>query len=175
MSFDLSLFNAFYSLALNLPYLDWLFVFLADYLIFAAVFILAYAIVLEKNRKERFYHFFLGLLSVIFSWGVITQTIGFFYHRVRPFAALNIHSLISHPPTASFPSGHLAFFTPLVALAFLINKKLGVWFTVFAVLIGFARIAVGVHWPTDILGGAVIGLIGFYLAKAIIPKPALEK
>ena len=53
---------------------------------------------------------------------------------------------------------------------FLINKKYGYWFLSLALLNGLARVIVGVHWPIDILGGALIALIGFLITQKIFPE-----
>ena len=70
----------------------------------------------------------------------------------------------------SFPSGHAAFYFALSMGVYLYNKKLGAAFFVVSVLMGIARIFAGVHWPADILGGALVGivtalLVNFYARK----------
>ena len=42
--------------------------------------------------------------------------------------------------------------------------------TIFALLIGAARIFVGVHWPSNILVGTIIGLVSAFLVKKLLPK-----
>jgi undecaprenyl-diphosphatase len=70
----------------------------------------------------------------------------------------------------SFPSGHAAIFFAIATAVYLYNKKLGIWFFVVAILMGMARIFVGVHWPSDILGGAVIGIISGIIVGKIFKK-----
>ena len=74
----------------------------------------------------------------------------------------------------SFPSGHAAFFFALAMAVYFFNKKWGLVFFSAAILMTIARVISGVHYPTDILGGAVIGVatayIVFYFAEKIKPK-----
>jgi len=61
----------------------------------------------------------------------------------------------------------------LATLVFLYNKKLGIIFYILAVLVGVGRVLALVHYPVDILGGAILGIICgfivFKLANRIIP------
>ena len=126
-SFDQSLFHAFYNLAHQNRFFDGLIIFLASYLQY---FLIVLAIILlfvkEKDWRRRLYVLSVFLLSAILSRGLITEIIRFFYHRVRPFLALNLTPLI-HDFRGSFPSGHMAFFFVLALSIFLLNKKWG-WF-----------------------------------------------
>lgn len=94
--------------------------------------------------------------------------------------------LIKKSSSWSFPSGHTS--TSIgAAFALLLgckNKKLGIGIPVFilSLLVGFSRIYVHVHYPTDVIAGAVVGLIGGVIAwllveKVLMPKvvPAIEK
>jgi undecaprenyl-diphosphatase len=53
---------------------------------------------------------------------------------------------------------------------FLTHKKAGYWFMFFALLIGLARIIVGVHFPIDILGGFILGALIAYLVRFVYDK-----
>ena len=60
----------------------------------------------------------------------------------------------------SFPSGHTGTsFAAAVVLFLSYPKKYSFWFLVLAFLIGFSRLYVGVHYPTDVLAGALIGTV----------------
>lgn len=159
---DGSVFSFLFGLAHKNQLLDWLFVFLASYLIIFLVIVFLYFLFKEKDWRRRFYFSALAIISVLLSRGIITDLIRYFYNKPRPFAVLDINSLIEHSATASFPSGHMTFFIPIVLTAWLMNRKAGIWLSVGAVLIGISRIAVGIHWPSDILGGILIGAVSFF-------------
>ncbi len=91
------------------------------------------------------------------------------FNRTRPFAEVeDINLLIEKPHDPSFPSGHtLASFEAAVAMMFY-NKKFGIPALVLASLIAFSRMYLYVHYPTDILGGVVFGLLFAYLGYLIV-------
>jgi len=99
-----------------------------------------------------------AMASAVVSRFVVTEVIRFFYDRPRPFEVLDIIQLIRHNSGHSFPSGHAAFYFALSAGIFFANKQLGIAFFVTSTLIGLARIYAGIHWPSDILVGALVGV-----------------
>lgn len=92
--------------------------------------------------------------------------------RVRPYDAIaGLQSLVGIMRDSSFPSGHAtsSFAAGFVALKGT-PRYIGVTAFVLAVLIAISRLYVGVHYPTDVLAGVLIGLFaafcGKYVAKA---------
>lgn len=84
--------------------------------------------------------------------------------RVRPFDVNTaIELLIASPLDFSFPSGHTAAaFTSTAALYFS-RSKLWIPVLLLSVLIGFSRLYLYVHYPSDVLGGAFLGIVfGFF-------------
>ncbi len=157
-SLNLSLFQLIYGLSHRIFLLDDLGIFCAQYLPYLLVLIFFILVFYEKGWRRKWYIFSEAAIAVILSRGFLTETIRFFYNHPRPFDVLGFAPLISESGS-SFPSAHAALFFALAMVVFYRNRKWGIWFLIWAFVNGIARIYVGVHWPLDILGGAVIGII----------------
>lgn len=90
--------------------------------------------------------------------------------RTRPYYVLGYEPLIPPVGDASFPSGHTSASFAAATAIYAINKKWGMAAYLFAALMGFSRLYLGVHFPTDVLAGAVVGT----LAAKIVLK-GIEK
>lgn len=164
MHINISLLQMINSYALSEPSITAFFVFLADQfdwmvMIVALVFLLLFAGGSIEQRVRRTLAIF-GIAGV--AWG-IGYVLKMMFAVPRPFVgefAENIlnYTLLSH----SFPSGHATFFSALGFAIFFRNRVAGILFLVFALAILTARIAVGVHYPLDIIGGWVLGLVVAY-------------
>ncbi len=96
--------------------------------------------------------------------------------RLRPYE-LNTTIAMLVPPEidASFPSGHTCFAFSAATVCFIYNKKLGIMMYVFASIIAFSRLYLYMHFPTDVLCGALLGIIcgivGVYIESILfLPK-----
>ncbi len=90
----------------------------------------------------------------------LSTVIGIIYYRPRPAIAFPhlIHSIVKVSPDSSFPSDHTAVaFAIAVPLAAAYPKAWPVWIA--AVLIGFGRVSLGAHWPSDVIAGGILGAI----------------
>lgn len=87
----------------------------------------------------------------------------------RPFD-LNpsVQLLISRPRDYSFPSGHTAASFAAVTALYLGKMRYWYLFLVVAILIAFSRMYLYVHFPVDILGGALVGAASGFLAFAFV-------
>ena len=156
---------------------DWFVVFFAEYsaYILVAIF-LAFLIFSKKNSREKIHFFLFAVTSIFLSRIIITEAIRYFYPVSRPFMNNAVNQLIFHETSSSFPSGHAAFFFALVT-AFTLGHSVSKWtlsvptfFFIGAILMGLARIIAGIHWPLDILGGAVVGFFSTLAVKKILDK-----
>ena len=142
-------------------FLDFIFFITADWLPYIAV-ILFYWLFSKKKyfNKNIIIITVFALIAGLISRFVFAEIIYYFLDRPRPFVVdQNIVNLLAHNSSDSFPSGHASFFFPFPMILYLFDKKLGVKLMILIILMGIARIIVGVHWASDILAGAIIGII----------------
>ena len=169
MAWDINLFNWIHGFAGWSVFTDSVGVFLAQYLAYILVIAALFFIFKQDGWKTRMEILFHSALATLISRGILTELIRFLYDRPRPFAAFGFTSLIGESG-ASFPSGHAAFFFALALVIFSANRRWGYWLLSLSLLNGIARIFVGVHYPTDILGGILIALFGWGLVNLFLSK-----
>lgn len=80
-------------------------------------------------------------------------------YRPRPFSALNCVSLINHRADSSFPSKHAACAFVIAMAIWQVDQELGGIMLAAATITGLSRIMVGVHYPSDILSGGIMGVV----------------
>ena len=80
--------------------------------------------------------------------------------RERPFSANGFTELlISAPKDFSFPSGHTSASAAAAVILFIRDRRAGIPAILLAMLIAFSRMYLYVHYPSDILGGVILGLL----------------
>lgn len=126
--------------------------------ILCAVVLLA----VPKTRKTGY----AAVLSLIFGVIVTNLLLKNIVARPRPFAEIEaLIPLIAKPTDFSFPSGHTtASFAVALVMLRMLPKKIGIPAVVLAALVAFSRLYLGVHYPTDVLAGFFVALVGSSLA-----------
>ena len=117
------------------------------------------------------------LLSLLFDYLIINVALKTLVARPRPFVVNElIQPLITNvSPYRSFPSGHSGgSFAAMFALYKWVPKKVGIPALILASLVALSRLYVGVHYPTDIIAGCIIGFICSILAYKVV-QWAMEK
>ena len=111
----------------------------------------------KKSRHTGTLTIFAMLINLLVSNLLLKNLVA----RTRPYdAVLGLESIIGRISEYSFPSGHASHsFAAAVVIFMLMPKKIGIPSLILATLISFSRIYIGVHYPTDIIAGALIGSI----------------
>ncbi len=111
-----------------------------------------------KVRLRQQVGVFVALSSMGLS-GLAVFILNMFYFRPRPFVDLDVNLLFYQPTDSSFPANSAAAAFGMAFGIWGVNRKLG-WFAIgVATLYGLARVYAGVHYPLDILAGAVIAAV----------------
>lgn len=170
MSLDIKLFYFFADLGGTSKLGDAFTVFFAEYLEYFLVIAFLFLVYFSAySRREKLSLLLVTATSAAIARGVITEIIRFFYHRPRPFLTHPFEPLLSES-SWSFPSGHATFFFAMAAAIYFYNKKWGAWFFIASLVMTISRVVAAVHYPSDILGGMIIGIIVAYVVYYIERK-----
>jgi undecaprenyl-diphosphatase len=151
------IFQWIHDLAGHYSWLDSLMIVLANDIIYVmfALLVVLWLSGREGNQRLVFY----ACLSASVALLVASQVISPLVHHPRPFMDHAFQPLIKHSSDPSFPSDHATFAFSLTFIVWWGKRRLGNVMLLLALITGFARIYVGVHYPADILGGALMALV----------------
>ncbi len=146
----------FVNLSYHLPFLDMAAQFFS---IFGLVwFGLALAVILYLYSTDKSRMVAKELVIVLIAVFILTQIIKLVIARPRPFTVIDNLNVLTSVNDASFPSGHTATVT---AIAYVLARNYGyrILLAILVILVGLSRLYLGVHYPSDVLGGFIIGLL----------------
>lgn len=117
-------------------------------------------LLLTKGGRHGRIAALLLILTITVSDQLSSSVLKFLIERARPCHELSgVHLLVGCGSGYSFPSSHAVNnFAGAIVLAYFLPRWTWAFFS-FAALVAFSRIYVGVHYPSDVIGGAIIGLL----------------
>lgn len=130
-----------------------------------------------RIKKEQVIH---ASVSILIAWSV-NYLLKIVFHTPRPYVLNELPTLtLSLPRDWAFPSGHTAMAFAMATSIWLHDKRVGSVYMVGAFLVGAGRVLGNVHFPVDILGGAIVGsAVAFIIEKRhlfrITPKSPNRK
>ena len=152
---DVTLFQQINGLAGQSSFFDNVIILCAKYL--PVVFVLFLAVLWLTRQPLLQRGAFLAGGSALLALG-IAQIINAIVLRPRPYSYA-AHLLVDRTLDTSFPSDHTTVAFAVAALVWQFNRKWAMALLGLAILQGFARVYVGAHFPGDVFGGAVLGLL----------------
>ena len=133
-------------------------------------FFIVVAVTLLFFKKTRKIGLAIGL-ALIFGLIIGNLTLKPLIARTRPFDIRPyIEPIVNKPTDFSFPSGHTLAAFETAAAIFMFNKKWGIASLVFAALMGFSRLYLYLHYPSDVIAGAILGSAFGVIAALIIRR-----
>lgn len=142
------------------PILDHLLPFATDAGNFILPFVVAAIVIVLVGRVRGLRFLVLAVVSVVVADAIGTHIFKYSFLRARPCIALaDVRLLVGCTKLPSFPSNHAVNASVLATLATLYMPRLWLPAAALAILVGYSRVYVGVHYPLDVLAGSVLGIV----------------
>ncbi|MGK9489326.1 undecaprenyl-diphosphatase [Bacillus sp. TV3D] len=168
--FNENLFRWVNQLSIDHGYLNPLFIGLAEYTVLLVALMCLFIWFQNRSRTNRRVVVSAGFTFILAE--LIGKIAGIFYSNQQPFAEMShVNLLIQKEVNNSFPSDHTIFIFSVCLIFWLFHKR-HVYWLIIACAVGFSRIWVGVHYPFDVLAGAVMACL---TAVAVVYLPICQR
>ncbi|MGG1699131.1 undecaprenyl-diphosphatase [Bacillus zhangzhouensis] len=157
-------------LSIDHGHLNPIFIGLAEYTVLLVALMCLFIWFRNRSEKNRKMIISAGLTFILAE--LLGKVAGAFYSNQQPFAEMSHVNLLIHKEVNnSFPSDHTIFIFSICLIFWLFHKR-HIYWLIIACTVGFSRIWVGVHYPFDVLVGAVIACL---TAVAVIGLPIFQR
>lgn len=160
---DTGLFEAI-NTGMSHPLLDMVMPFLRQPYFWLPLYVFFIAFVFFNFGRKGYWLLLFTMLTVSTSDSVSSRPVKQYFQRLRPCNSDNVHVIervrcgSGYSFTSSHASNHFAIATFLMLTLGRIFRRLSPWLYLWAASVSFAQVYVGVHYPGDVLGGAVLGI-----------------
>lgn len=150
----------FINKTLQNTFFDWLMPFITDFGNFKIIIIIGALLLFILGKKKERVFLLLLIVSILIADFIAVHLFKNFFMRIRPCNALpDVHLLVGCTGSYSFLSAHAVNITIFAGLTSYKYRFLMIPSIITAAAVCFSRVYVGVHYPFDVLGGAVVGVL----------------
>ncbi len=148
----------------NIFYLDLSFFFFAQ--IVPYLIAIPFLYLLLRNIKKHGWFAGEVLLAGFFTRYALVELVRYAFPRERPFQVFEeINLILPFKDSPSYPSGHIAFLFAISTIVLHYNERWGIALYSLSFLSAISRVITGVHWPLDVLCGALLGILGGIIVR----------
>lgn len=143
----------------------------SDYLVPVTLALILFALWFAGSDLETRERYQIGIVVAVFAVALANSSIEVlnnFYFRDRPFLNHEAELLFYRPTDSSFPANSAAAAFAIAGSVGIFQRRLAIAIVSLAALYAFSRVYVGVHYPIDVVGGAVFGLVAVPIAVGLV-------
>ena len=150
----------------------------SDYLIPVSLALALIALWFAGRDRATRYRYQIAVFVALSAMGLTSwaaQEISEVTERARPFLDRDVHLLFYRPTDFSFPSNSVGAVFAIAGAVLWVNRRLGAAMLALGAVLGLSRIVAGVHYPTDVIAGALLGIamaaLTYQLRRVVEPIP----